>query len=185
MIECESAPTVVNPLSDSIQSNGKKMLILDLRHPNYFVMESKVKFEDAKTMLFSFVDSSQNWFFNRYQIWLSSYRHFPAISRVFRFFLVQGWVELLLQIYSFITSAFAAGPHIFTKVMRPLVRLQAFRIAAYLDDGLGVYPTFAECCSQSMAVKSDLFCANFVVNTQKSIWAPVQSLRWLGYRLDF
>ena len=64
------------------------------------------------------------------------------------------------------------------------MRLQAFRIAAYLDDGLGVYPTFAECCSQSMAVKSDLFCAGFVVNTQKSVWAPVQSLRWLGYRLD-
>ena len=64
------------------------------------------------------------------------------------------------------------------------MRLQAFRIAAHLDDGLGVYPTFAECCSQSMAVKSDLFCAGFVVNTQKSVWAPVQSLRWLGYRLD-
>ena len=64
------------------------------------------------------------------------------------------------------------------------MRLQAFRIAAYLHDGLGIYPTFAECCSQSMAVKSDLFCAGFVVNTQKSILAPVQSLRWLGYRLD-
>ena len=52
VIECESAPTVVNPLSDSIQSNGKKRLILDLRHPNYFVMESKVKFEDAKNHAF-------------------------------------------------------------------------------------------------------------------------------------
>lgn len=89
-----------------------------------------------------------------------------------------------LQIFSFTTSAFATGPYVFTKVMGPLVRLQAFRIAAYLDDGLGVYPTFAECCSQSMAVKSDLFCAGFVLNTQKSVLAPVQSLRWLGYRLD-
>ena len=89
VVECESAPTVVNPLSVAIQSNGKKRLILDLRHPNYFVMKSKVKFEDAKTMLFSFVDSSQNWlFFFRYQIWLSSYRHFSAGPRVFRFFLV-------------------------------------------------------------------------------------------------
>ena len=59
VVECDSAPTVVNPLSVSVQSNGKKKkrLILDLRHPNYFVMKSKVKFEDAKTMLFSFVDS--------------------------------------------------------------------------------------------------------------------------------
>ena len=52
VVECESAPTVVKPLSVSVQSNGKKRLILDLRHPNYFVMKSKVKFEDAKTMLF-------------------------------------------------------------------------------------------------------------------------------------
>ena len=27
-------------------------------------MKSKVKFEDAKTMLFSFVDTSQNWLFS-------------------------------------------------------------------------------------------------------------------------
>ena len=35
--------------------------------------------------------------------------------------------------------------------------LQAFRIAVYLDNGLGVCPTFADCCSQSMSVKTDLF----------------------------
>lgn len=32
------------------------------------------------------------------------------------------------------------------------MRLQAFRIAVHLDDGLGVYPTFAECCSQSRKI---------------------------------
>ena len=63
-------------------------------------------------------------------------------------------------------------------------RLQAFRIVVYLDDGLTVCATFVDCCSQSMAVKSDLFHFGFVANTPKSIWAPVQSLRWLGYRLD-
>ena len=54
----------------------------------------------------------------------------------------------------------STGPYIFTKVMRSLVhycRLQAFRIAVYLDDGLGVCPSFADCCSQSLGVKSDLF----------------------------
>ena len=71
--------------------------------------------------------------------------------------------------------------------MRPLAsywRLQAFRIAVYLDDSLGVCPSFADCFSQSLAVKSDLFRAGFVANTQKSIWAPVHSLRGLGYRWD-
>ena len=63
-------------------------------------------------------------------------------------------------------------------------RLQASRIAVYLDDGLGVCPSFADCFSQSLSVKSDLFRASFVANTQKIIWAPVQSLRGLGYRWD-
>ena len=51
MVEYGCAPTVVNPLSVSIQANGKKRLILDLRYPNQFVKKSKIKFEDAKTML--------------------------------------------------------------------------------------------------------------------------------------
>lgn len=63
-------------------------------------------------------------------------------------------------------------------------RLQAFRIAIYLDDGLGVCPSFADCFCQSLAVKSDLFHSGILANTQKSIWAPVQSLRGLGYRWD-
>lgn len=50
VIECESAPTVVNPY--------QILYSLMVRKSIYFVMESKVKFEDAKTMLFSFVDSS-------------------------------------------------------------------------------------------------------------------------------
>ena len=70
-------------------------------------------------------------------------------------------MEGLIHFYKFTVLPFglSTGPYIFTKVMRPLVgywRLQAFRIASYLDDGLGVCPTFADCCSQSMAVKSDL-----------------------------
>ena len=46
VVERESAPT------------------LDLRHPNFFVMKSKMKFEDPKTMLFRLVDSSRNSLFS-------------------------------------------------------------------------------------------------------------------------
>ena len=64
VVECGCGLTVVNPLSVSIQANGKKRLILDLRYPNQFVKKSKIKLEDAKTMLYSFVDCSQNWLFS-------------------------------------------------------------------------------------------------------------------------
>ncbi|KAK3703826.1 hypothetical protein QZH41_002896 [Actinostola sp. cb2023] len=51
VIECPCPPYVVNPLSVSIQSSVKKRLILDLRHVNFFVKKSKIKFEDASSML--------------------------------------------------------------------------------------------------------------------------------------
>ena len=75
--------------------------------------------------------------------------------------------------------------YIFSKIMRPLARywrLQAFRIAVYLDHGLGVSSTITDC--YSMAVKSDLIKPGFVANTEKSIRVPAQSLRWLGYHWD-
>ena len=81
----------------------------------------------------------------------------------------------------------SSGPYFFTKVLRPLIRhwrLQAIKIVVYLDDGLGVCPTFPDCYSQSMAVKSDLSQTGFVANSVKSICVPVQSLRWLGYQWD-
>ena len=44
---------MVNPLSVSVQSSGKKRLILDLRH--FFVNKPKIKFEDAQSMLIFFL----------------------------------------------------------------------------------------------------------------------------------
>lgn len=44
-----SPPHVINPLSVSIQSCGKKRLILDLRHVNKHIWKEKFKFEDIRT----------------------------------------------------------------------------------------------------------------------------------------
>ena len=96
------------------------------------------------------------------------------------------WV---IRFYKFtvLPLGISTGPYIFTKVLRLLIRywrLQAI-IIVYLDDGLGICPTFPDCYSQlSMAVKSDLSQAGFGTNSVKSIWVPVQSLRWLGYQWD-
>ena len=48
IIEAENLPEVINPLSVSINSSGKKRLILDLRYVNSHVYKDKVKFEDWK-----------------------------------------------------------------------------------------------------------------------------------------
>ena len=46
VVELPFIPHVVNPLSVSIQSSGKKRLILDLRHVNHFVWKQKFRCED-------------------------------------------------------------------------------------------------------------------------------------------
>ena len=46
-----SVPEIDNPLSVSVQSSGKKRLILDLRHINLRVFKQKLKCEDLKVAL--------------------------------------------------------------------------------------------------------------------------------------
>ena len=47
-VQVSSPPHVVNPLSVSIQSCGKKRLILDLGHVNKHIWKEKFKFEDIR-----------------------------------------------------------------------------------------------------------------------------------------
>ena len=63
VVQCFSPPVVVNPLSVSIQPNGKKRLIRDSRHVNFFVKKSKVTFEDARTFLDSLPATPCAWTF--------------------------------------------------------------------------------------------------------------------------
>ena len=49
--ELSEVPNIVNPLSVSVQSSGKKRLILDLRHVNLFVYKQKFKCEDLRVAL--------------------------------------------------------------------------------------------------------------------------------------
>ena len=49
--ELDEAPDIVNSLSVSTQSSGKKRLILDLRHVNLYVYKQKFKCEDLKVAL--------------------------------------------------------------------------------------------------------------------------------------
>ena len=51
VVETDVPPRVVNPLSVSVQANGKKRLILDLRYVNKFLRKMHVKYEDWKTAM--------------------------------------------------------------------------------------------------------------------------------------
>ena len=51
VVETNVPPRVVNPFSVSVQANGKKRLILDLRYVNKFLRKVHVKYEDWKTAM--------------------------------------------------------------------------------------------------------------------------------------
>lgn len=51
IVECVDIPFIVNPLTVSVQSNGKKRLILDLRCVNLHILKQSVKYEDIRTAL--------------------------------------------------------------------------------------------------------------------------------------
>jgi len=48
VVEVQAPPFVINPLSVSIQPNGKKKLILDLRYVNKFLVKQRIEYEDWK-----------------------------------------------------------------------------------------------------------------------------------------
>ena len=168
-VSCTYPPDVVNPLS-----------------VNFFVNKSKIKFEDAQSMLnFLIGESRSNLWAYSFDI-KSGYHHaeiYPSHQR----FLGFSWVFNGVRTYfKFVVLPFglSTGPYIFTKVMRPLVkhwRSQALRIVVYLDDGLGVCGTKDTCLQQSLLVHSDLFSSGFVPNKDKCMWIPVQLIRWLGF----
>ena len=126
-----------------------------------------------------------------YSFDINSGYHHVEIYLSHQRFLGFSWVfNGVRKYFKFVILPFglSAGPYIFTKVMRPLVkhwRSQALRIVVYLYDGLSVCGTKDNCLRHSLLVHSDLISSGFVPNKDKCMWIPVQILRWLGFHWDF
>jgi hypothetical protein len=72
---------------------------------------------------------------------------------------------------------------LFTKCLKTLVkfwRQNGINIVLYLDDGLGIGSSLRDCSQNSVFVRQSLIDAGFLINEDKSIFTPVQSLEWLG-----
>ena len=188
VVECIVPLVVINPLSVSIQPNGKKRLILDLRHVNFFVKKSKIKFEGAKSFLQCLLARPCAW---ACSFDIKSGYHHIEICVSDQQFLGFAWVfEGVTKYFKFTVLPFglSGGPYIFSKVMRPLVkywRSKATSIVVYLDDGISAAQSFSKCEEHSLVVRSDLFQSGFVPNKDKCQWVPIQVICWLGIFWDF
>lgn len=182
---CHIRPTVINPLTVSVQKNGKKRLILDLRAVNKHIWKQKVKFEDIKTALLYVKQHS--WMF-KFDIH-SAYHHIEIFTEHTTYLGFSWEIDNEVHWFRFLVLPFglSSAPYVFTKLSRPLVkkwRGEGIRIVLYLDDGFGTgeNSNIASTCSNK--VKLDILQSGFILNEDKSIWQPVQTLTWLGYTLN-
>ena len=77
--------------------------------------------------------------------------------------------------------------YVFTKLLRPLVKCrrgQGLRAVVYLDDGIVATAGLEAAMHASGTVQITLQQVGLVVNIEKSLWNPTQSLTWLGFSLD-
>ena len=179
-------PAIVNPLSVSIQSSGKKRLILDLRHVNLYIFKQKFKCEDLNVALKVL---SKGFYLFKFD--LKTGYHQVEIFPDHRRFLVFPWDfgNGALKHFHFAVLPFglSSAPYLFTKLLRPVItswRCKGIPMVTFLDDGLGGGASKMKAKINSLTVHADLLKFGFVINEEKSIWEPVQIITWLGTVLD-
>ena len=122
----------------SVNSFGKKICVLDLRHFNKFVDKQKVKFEGVKEAM-TFINTSGYAF--KFDL-ISGYHHLE-INSDHQKYLGFSWKfgeQIKFFTFSVLPFGLSSAGHIFTKTVRVLVkhwRSLGFPMVVYLDDGMG------------------------------------------------
>ena len=174
-------------MSVSVQANGKKRLILDLRYVNKFLRKVHVKYEDWKTAMSYFSRGAYKFSFH-----LKSGYHHVQIFEGHQTYFGFSWKhsnsnQVKFYVFTVLLFGLSSAPHVFTKVLKPLEkhwRQQGICVAVFLDEGWGIQNDSQVCSIVADAVRTDLFKAGFVTNEDKSVWIPCQRLDWLGITWD-
>ena len=184
--ELTTPPEIVNPLTVSVQSSGKKRLILDLRHINLHVFKQKFKCEGLHTIRDIF---SADYFVFSFD--LKSGYHHVDIFPDHRKFLAFSWHfgTNCVRYFQFTVLPFglSSAPFIFTKLIKPLEafwRLQGIPIAIFFDDGVGAGSSRDIAESNGSVVRSSLAQSGFLVNQEKSDWNPKNIFSWIGFIIN-
>ena len=149
---------IVNPLSVSIQSSGKKRLILDLRHVNLYIFKQKFKCEDLSVAL---KVMSKGYYLFKFDL-KSGYHHveiFPDFRKYFAF--AWDFGDGVLKYFQFAVLPFglSSAPYLFTKLLKPVLtswRCKGIPMVIFLDDGLGGGANSIQAKINSLTVNADL-----------------------------
>lgn len=185
-VKCEVLPHCVNPLSVSVQSCGKKRLILDLSLVNKHLWKASVKYEDLRIALtyLNINDWMIKWDIH------SAYHHI-VLNNNQTDFMGFSWTyadgKTVFMKFVVLPFGLSSAPYCFSKVTRPLIakwRAESKRAVMYLDDGFGCSGSKESAEIMAESIKSDIISSGFVPKAEKSCWIPVQRLQWLGAVLD-
>jgi len=168
VVEVPFVPHVVNPLSVSIQSSGKKRLILDLRYVNQFIWKNKFKREDLRVLL-SYVNKGD--YLSSFDL-KSGYHHFDIFPD-HKTFWGFSWSSLVLSdifVFQFYHLVLVR-PHTFLRSASDRLFnfgvLMVLKIAVFLDDGCGKGDSLQIAKRHSLFVQSCLSTAGFVANSMR------------------
>lgn len=98
---------------------------------------------------------------------------------------VDFWKNVLMPVIQIQMLFFSGYIVPFFQYLRILIwfwREGGIYIVLSLDDGFCFAGNYSNCLQASNFVKDTHGKAGFVVNEEKSSWAPVHSLEWLGFR---
>ena len=171
-------PTVVNPLTVAYGKAGKRRLVLDCRHINPELFQFRFKYEDTQTARGMFEQGDYVFSFD-----LTGAYHHIMIHPTHRTYLGLKH-EGEYYIFNVLPFGIATAGHVFTKVMKEVVkhwRKREYKILMYLDDGLGGHKSMKEAKKISMKVRADLLRLGFLIAEEKSEWEPKQEIEWLGF----
>ena len=178
-------PYIVNPLT-VVNKDGKKRLVIDMRHLNDRIRKTKCKFDGHDVAQQFLVKSGFMTVFNL----KSGYHHIDVHESQHE---LLGFAyedhEGNERYFKFVVLPFglATARYIFTKVLRELIRhwrSMQIQAVAFLGDGLQANSNYRISKAHAIQIKGSLIMAGWVPHRSKSIWEPKQIVSWLGFNID-
>lgn len=176
----DSQPWVVNPLSVSVRDDGKKRLVLDLRHVNPHLYKYKFKCEDiavAQLLL------GEGYYLYTFDI-KSAYHHVDIFEshRTYLGFQWQHHGKPTFFVFNVLPFGLSTAPYTFTKLLKPVVshwRGSGIRVCMFLDDGFGGNSSLESASADAQAVETCLCALDFTLSSSlnlfsQGIWAEIQ-----------
>lgn len=161
--------------------NGKFRFILNLKKLNKFIETVHFKIEDLRTAIKLI---TRDCYMTKIDLKDAYYliQIHPNSKKYLRFQFEQ-------QLYEFNVLPFglSTAPYIFTKVMKPIVRLlrSAGLISTnYLDDYWLMGHSYEDCLYNTMQTRKLITSLGFIINEEKSLMIPKKTCTFLGFVLD-